>query len=225
MTTFFCTLNDVRAAVDTHPEFTGNDAIMQHYIAQATAQIRTYTRRQWDYGEYTDYVNTADIDTAIRRGKASFVVSLREKPVSIEPGKFPKLRYSVSGRWDDTTDFDTSLYQLEVRTNQVVLYPGVMQYHPRALRIVYWAGYVTQAVAFPDDEDADANVLVVPDNIKMACIEQASYHVRKYLNNVAGTNRTSGQEKIAAYGALNAAGLTRDALSLLRYEGRIFVGS
>lgn len=223
--TYFCTVDAVRAALDEHPDYTGHDSVIASAIEQASALIRTYTRREWDLQQYTDFADTSDIDVAIQRGKGVYIVSLREKPVSVEPSKYPKLRYSPSGKWDDVADLDNSLFHVDPRKNQIIMYPAAMTYRPRSLRIVYWAGYPTMDVAMPTATNADPNCLAVPDNIRMACLAQAVFIVKRTLNDVTGTTRKDSQERLSSYGLNNTSGLVRDALALLRTEVRLFMGS
>lgn len=219
--TNFCTVQDVRKALDSHPDFTGNDHLIATCIEQTSALIRAYTRRDWDMAEYTDFKDTSDIDVAIGRGRGTYTIHLREKPVSIEVGKAPKLRYSPSGRWDDTTDLAANIYQVDVRKNQIIMYPALMVSRPRALRVVYWAGYVTQDIADPNATNADPDCLAVPGHIKAAAIAQATFLVKRSLNDVSGTNRKDSGDRLAHYGMNNTSGLIRDALALLRTEVRL----
>ena len=222
--TYFCTLENVRAALDMHSEYTQQNPMIASAIEQASTMIRAYTRREWDFQQYTDFADTSDIDVCIGRGKGVYKIFLTEKPVSILPGKAPLLRYSPSGLWDDTTDLPANLYQVDQRKNQIVMYPAQMAYRPRSIRITYWAGYQTQPEVNPAATNADPECLAVPDNIKYACVSQASYLVKRMMNDTNGTNRKDSQERIASYGPGNAAGLTKEALALLRTEVRLFMG-
>jgi hypothetical protein len=215
MATKFCKVEDVHAVMQSEESFTRDNNLIALYIEQSSALIRQYTRREWDMGEYTDYLDTHDIDVAINKGKGAYIVTLREKPVVVTEDFYPKIRYSVSGNWDDYADADRQQYSCDPRKSQIILYPGLMTSHPRALRVVYRAGYSL----IPNTDD----VVDVPSNIKSACIAQAAFYVRRALNNVSGTSRKDSQERMASYGVTKT-GLVSEALALLRTEVRLFVG-
>lgn len=216
--TVFCKISDLKMLGSVEAGYNGDDALLGYFIMQASAQIRTYTRRQWDRSEYTDYVSTTDIDRHIRRGKSTFVISLREKNVSVEEAFYPKLRYETAGKWDSTDDIDRSVYSVDTYKSQIILYPQILSSNARSVRIVYRAGYPT----IPDVDNG--NVLDVPDNIKAACVAQANWLFRKHLNDTNGTDRAKGQERVAAAG-VTSGGLCAEALSLIKGEVKLLTGS
>lgn len=215
MATKFCKVEDVHAAMQSEETFTRDNNLIALYIEQSSALIRQYTRREWDMAEYLDYLDTNDVDVLINKGKGAFIVTLREKPVSVSDALYPKIRYSASGQWNDVADLDREYYTCDARKSQIIMYPGLMTSRPRSLRVVYHAGY--PILAGTDD------VVDVPANIKSACIAQTVFYVRRALNNVSGTNRKDSQERLASYG-MTKTGLIREALALLRTEVRLFVG-
>lgn len=207
--------------------FTRDDAMIETFIEQATAMIRQHTRREWTQNVYTDYLSTADIDVAINRGGV-YKATLREKPISVAPAEYPALRYSASGNWDDTDDIPISNYTIDVRKNQIIMYPGVMTYRPRSLRCVYTAGYpVVDVTVYPDPlpnpPPLPYEVVQVPTNIRQACIAQAAYMVRRELNSTAGSSREEGGNRMRGYW-MTQTGLVREALALIRTEVRLLVG-
>jgi hypothetical protein len=215
MATKFCKVEDVLAVMQTEEGYTRDNNLIEIYIEQASAIIRQYTRREWDEAEYTDYLDTNDIDVMVNKGKGVYIVTLRERPVSIDEPDYPKVRYSATGRWDDVADLDRSAYTVDARKNQVVMYPGLMSSRPRALRVVYRAGYGLTEVG--------GDTVAVPANIAAACIAQTAFYVRRALNNVSGTNRKDSHERLASYG-MGQTGLIREALALIKTEVRLFVG-
>jgi hypothetical protein len=216
--TVFCSTQDIALALNQEEGYTGNNAIILSSIAQASALIRRYTRREWDFGTFTDYLDTNDIDISINRGKGVYVATLREKPL-IDGSVL--LRYSPSGRWDDTADVDTTYYTTDARKNQVILYPAVMVSRPRALRVTYQAGYKDEVTA--GNANGDANILVAPEHIKQACIVQATWYVRKWQNEINGSDRKGSQSRASDAG-MTASGLITQALALLKGESRVLVG-
>lgn len=222
MSNKFCTVQDVLALMQNADGFTRDNNLIAIFIEQATAMIRQFTRREWTAQIYTDYVSTVDVDVSIKRG-GIFVAPLREKPVNVSEELYPQLRYSASGRWDDTADMDREDYTIEARKNQLIMYPGVMEHRPRSLRITYTAGYPTQDVAEPENVDADADLVMVPNNLRLACMAQAAYMTRRELNTTAGTSRESGGNRNRGY-SVTSTGLVAEALALIRTETRIFVG-
>lgn len=204
--------------------FTRDDAMIEIFIEQATAMIRQFTRREWTEQEYTDYLSTADIDVAINRGKGVYAATLREKSVNVTDELYPALRYSASGNWDDTADIPRSNYTVDVRKNQIIMYPGVMTYRPRSLRCVYTAGYpVVDMAPVTDPPSPPDYVVQVPNNIRQACIAQAVYLTRRELNNTAGTSREDGGNRMRGYW-MTQTGFVREALALLRTEVRLLMG-
>lgn len=203
--------------------FSNDNAIIETFIVQATAMIRQFTRREWTSAQYTDYLDTADIDTAIRRGKGVYISQLREKPVSVADAEYPVLIYSTSGNWEDATPINRNNYIVDTRKSQIIMYPGVMTYRPRSLRCVYTAGYPVQTVAEPNNIDADAELVMVSANIRQACIAQAAYMTRRELNNTAGSSRDEGGNRMRGY-HLTQTGFVREAFALIRTETRLFVG-
>lgn len=216
--TVFCKISDLKMLGGVQEGYNGDDALLGYFIMQASAQIRAYTRRQWDRAEYTDYVSTTDIDRHIRRGKATFVVSLREKNVSIEDNFYPKLRYETAGKWDETDDIDHSVYYVDTQKSQIIIYPQILTSNARSVRVVYTAGYAV----IPNVDNG--TVLDVPDNIRAACVAQANWLFRKHLNDTNGTDRSKGQERVAAAG-VTSGGLCAEALSMLKSEVKLLTGS
>lgn len=215
MATKFCDVDAVLAAMDTEIGYTRDNNLIALYIEQSSELIRQYTRRQWDRAQYTDFLDTADIDVAIQRGRNFYAATLREKPVDVADAFYPKVRYSPSGKWDDATDLDRSVYSVDVRKSQIILYPALMVHRPRSLRVTYYAGYA------PTVEDVD--IIAVPAHIKMACVAQTGYYVRRHLNQTAGTSTEDGGNRLRGY-FVTQNGLIREAVALLKSEVRLLVG-
>lgn len=213
--TNFCTVKDVTDYLFQETGWAGNNAVIAGQIAYASSLIRRFTRREWDYAEYVDFLDTADIDMHIRRGKSFYAATLREKPVDVSEANYPKVRYTSDGKWDNTADLPLTTYSVDPRKNQIIIYPAIMTYNARSLRVVYKAGYQTQT----EDED----VLDVPDHIKYACIAQAAWGTRRVLNNVVGTNQRTAEERLAQ-ARMTASGLIGEALALIKSEVRLLVG-
>lgn len=217
--TVFCTLADLRAVASVEPGYTGDDALLALFIEQASAQIREYTRRQFDRGQYTDYVSTTDIDRHIKRGKSTFVISLTEKNVSVAEGEYPKLRYETAGRWDNTDDLPNDVYSVDTLKSQIIIYPQILTHAARSVRIIYTAGYA------PLTTEDNENVLDVPSHIKMACIAQANFLYRRHVNSLSGSSATRGQARGLEIYGVTASGLTGEALALIKSEVKLLTGS
>lgn len=215
MTSKFCTLEAVRAQISTEDAFTRDDALIESCIKQATSMVRQFTRRDWTEAEYTDYLDTSDIDVSIRRGRGVYINTLREKNINITDPKYPVLKYSANGRWDDMDAIPRANYAIDVRKNQIILYPGVMDSRPRAIRCTYWAGYPIDAT--------DPELVLVSPALQTATLMQATYMLRRELNAIAGSSRENGAPTMRGYG-VSTTGFTREALAILRSEVRIFVG-
>ena len=212
----FCTVSDVLPIMNNVDGFTGDNNLIAVYIQQVTEMIKQYTRREWLEDVYTDVLSTSDIDTAIRRGNGFYAATLREKPVNVTDPLYPVVRYNTGGKFSDTDPLDRSIYSIDVRKNQIILYPGVMTYNARSLQVVYTAGYPY------DDEDTE--LVLVPQNIRAACAVQVAFYVKRAINNVSGTNRKDSGERLASYGVSKTSGFIAEATALLRTEVRLLVG-
>ena len=217
--TVFCTLNSLRSMAGIEPGFTQDDAMLSVFIEQASAQIREYTRREWDRGQYIDYVNTTDIDRHIKRGKSTYVISLSEKNVSVADGEYPALRYETAGQWEKTDDIPRDVYSVDTHKSQIIIYPQILTHAARAVRIVYTAGYS------PLTTEGNSEVLDVPSNIKAACLAQANFLFRRHINSLSGSNMTRGQARGLEIYGVTPSGLTGEAVALLKSEVKLLTGS
>lgn len=221
METRFCSLIDVKPLLNIEDGWNGSDSIIRSYIEQSSSLIRLYTRRRWDYGVYNEFASSSDIDIAIRQGSNVFSIPLTEKPV--DAAQPITVRFSNAGRFNDASDVDPQAYELDTRRNRLVFYPSLMRSNQRNIRITYTAGY-KEIENDPPNVNYEAGVLNVPTNIKMACIAQTAWFVRRFYNNVTGTSRKDSQER-REEARITAAGLIGDALALLKTETRLFMGS
>jgi len=223
MSTKMCSIANVVPVLNIESGWTRDNDIINLYIEQATALIRQYTRREWDYGQHIDFASTTDIDTAIRRGSNTYTVTLREK--NLDTTMPFSIRYDAAGKFDDAADVDPSIYSIDTRRNQIVFYPSLMRSADRNIRISYYAGF---KVIEPDDPqnipaDFEADILDVPANLRLACVAQTAYFVRQYYNSVTGTTRKDSQARVKEAG-LTGAGLVAEALALIKSETRLLMG-
>jgi hypothetical protein len=216
MTSKFCSAADVHPHINNEDGFTGDDTLINAHILIATALIREYTRRDWTKAVYTDYFTTVDVNLHIRVGKAAAPFYLREKPLSTLVGEQPVVRYSSSGEWDDATDLTTNYYEVDHRKNAVIIYPEIMRSSVRSLRVTYTAGYAV--------DGTDPELLLVSPNLKHACAIQAADRVRHVLNETSGKKSKQDRKGLAEF-SRNSSGLVGEALSLIKSEPRLFVGS
>ncbi len=215
-TTKFCTVAQVKAAMNTADGWTEDDDTAAMQIEAATALIRAYTRREWEYGNYVDYFDSPDIDVAIRQGRGYVNFTLREKPVSVEDGFYPTIKYNSGGKWDDSAALDRTMYAVDTRLSRLTIYPEKMTSTGRSIRVSYYAGYPV--------DDTDPLLLLVGANLRNACIRQAAYLVRKELNATLGSSR-EGSASRAPGEKVAANGLLMDVLTLIKPETRLLTGN
>lgn len=230
MATKLCTRKDTLAPI-VEPGYSAYNSLADQAIAQASALIRRFTRRDWDYGQFTDFLDSTDIDIAIRRGKSTITLPLREKNIDLTMPV--DVRYNSGGNWVNSTAMDATTFQVDHRKNQIIFYPSRMTSNARSIRVIYYAGYkVIPQGEIPDpvnvggtipDPEWEPNVLDVPDHIKYAAIAQAQFFVRRAMNDVTGTTRKDSEERTKTL-KLTASGLVGEALSLLKSETRLLMG-
>jgi hypothetical protein len=207
----FCTIQDVKSRMDLSISYTGRDDMFTDAIMDATALIRAYTRRNYDYAAYTQYASVSRTDVVLSIGRQVNKITLDERP--IDPAKMPIVTYSQFGDWANAIPLLTSYYQVDYARNQIVLYPGDTFFTERSLKIDYYAGYL------PDATDTD--LLLVSRNIKAACAVQAAFSIKRQVNQSAGEDQArSGRNNLVKY-HVNASGLIPESAALLRGEVRL----
>lgn len=230
MATKLCSRKDVLAPI-VETGYRAYDPLADQAVAQASALIRRFTRRDWDYGQFIDFLDSTDIDIAIRRGKNTLILPLREKNIDLTMPV--DVRYNTGGNWQNSDAMSADSFQVDTRKNQIVFYPSRMTSNARAIRVVYYAGYkVIPQPQIPDPENPgqtipdpewESGVLDIPDHIKYAAIAQAQFFVRQAMNDVTGTTRKDSEERTKTL-KLTASGLVGEALSLLKSETRLLMG-
>ena len=212
-TTKFCTVAEVHTALNQHSGYNADDTLIQTQIELATQLIRNFTRREWEAGSYTDYFSTQDVDVLIGKGRGHVKFFLSERNVS----GTPDVVFNTAGKFGDTQalEMGTDFY-LDTRVNAIVMYPGIMTYSGRSLRVIYTAGYPIN--------DSDALLLEVPTDIRMACQQQAAFMTRRVLNATTGTSEKSNKTG-SSISKVGGSGLVMEAQALLRTNTRTLIGS
>lgn len=210
MTTKFCTVDQVKAYLNSVDTYSGDDAAITQHIKTATALIKRYTRRDWvGGGTFTEHFSTQQINVALGTGVGVARFTLKERPIQ----SIVSIKYSPSGDWANTTALESDMY--EVTENGFVIYPGVMRYYPRSLRCTYVAGYAL--------DGSDPELVLVPEHVSAACAVQAAFTFRRVINETSGSKQNQSKKGFSTYN-LNSSGLVGEALALLKSETRILVG-
>lgn len=214
-TTMFCSVADVQAELNQHAGYTGDNALITAQIKKATALIRSYTRRDWEYGEYVEVFSTYSQDISISVGRNHVIFPLKEKPVDIT-APF-SVKFNTAGRFDDTDALTSGTdYYFDAIKNQIVMYPSRMEATSRSLQVTYTAGH--------EIDDEDTALLLVPQNIASACAAQAAFYVQSILNQTSGASQKSDKRGSSVY-AITKSGFVSEALNLIKPETRVMVGS
>jgi len=212
-TTKFCELEDVKAELNMGDGFSGDDTQLTLHIKRATALIRTFTRRSWELGTYTQYFSTNDINIALNSGRNVSRFWLKEKPAT----SVTTITYNTGGDFANTDPLvEDTHYYVDYDANAIVIYPQYMTSSMRSLKAVYVAGYGVN--------DTDADLLDVPENLKRACAIQAAFTWKRVLNETQGTVQKQDRKGFVNYG-LTSSGLIKDALAMVRGETRTLVGN
>jgi hypothetical protein len=210
-TTKFCSVADVHAHINTVAGFSGDDALITTHIQQATALLRNFTRRKWDFGNYTQFFKTEDINIAIGVGDAVARFTLKERPlVSVTEVKF-----NTGGEWDNTDPVPTTAYEVDLDANAVVVYPQRMTSHARSLRVRYTAGFIV--------DEEDDQLLLVDENLRQACAVQAAFTFRRMLNETSGSSLKQDRKGLMQY-RVAPSGLVMEAQALVRGYASVLVG-
>lgn len=209
MSSKFCTVDQVKAYLNTLDGYTGDDAAITQHIKTATSLIRKYTRRNWTRQSYTQHFSTQMINVALGTGVGVARFTVNERPVH----SITSIKYSPEGDWANTTDLESDLF--EVTDSGFVIYPNIMRFYPRSMRVVYDAGY--------EVDGDDAELLLVDENVAAACAIQAAFTFQRVINETQGAGQKQDKKGFTTY-RLNSSGLVGDALALLKSETRILVG-
>lgn len=210
-TTKFCTVADVKARLTTADGYTGDDTLITSHIEQATALLRQYTRRNWEFATRTQLFDSRHIQTSYGLGQNVAGFTLKEKPLIA----VKTVKYHTGGLFADTEALDPAHYTVDFERNRVLIYPYVMTFNRGSLQVTYEAGY--------QPDGTDTALLLVAPNLKMACAIQAAFTFRRVINENTG-NRQKQDKQGAATVSLTSSGLITEALALVKGETRTLVG-
>lgn len=211
-TSKFCTVDAAKAHLNTADSYTDDDAALEQHIKQATALIRSFTRRDWERGTFVDFFSTRDINVSIlpARGVARF--TLKEKPLQ----SITSIKFAPDGEWTDAEALGTSLYEVDLLRNSFVIYPNQMRTLARSLRVEYVAGY--------EADVTDTDLLLVDTALETACAVQAAHTFRRMINETQGSTYKQNKAGIKQY-RVAPSGLVMEAQAMLRGKASIMVGS
>lgn len=218
MASKFCAVADVLSLINGNASFvdTGRDGKITAHIKTATALIRAYTRRDWERRTHIEYFNALDIDVLRGIGSSPLQLRLSEFPV-VTPLSIA-LRYSPSGQFDLVEDEPTDRYvyeQAEYGKGVVNVYTSYMEASNRSIRAIYNAGFL------PDGSDND--LLLVDENLKQACVQQAAFMYRRQLDGEQGQQQKGNRRGQAQFN-MRPTGLIAEAQGLVKSYVKIFTG-
>lgn len=211
MTRKFCTVDDVKSQLNIAGNWAGDDVLLSSHISTATALIRSYTRRIWTLGNYTQFFSTPDINIAIGRGDNVARFTLKEKPVN----SITEVIFHSGGDWTNADPLQNQYYELDTSANAFFIYPGILTSGTRNMRVRYTAGY--------EVDDTDTDLLLVNDNLRYACAIQAAFTFKRVVNETSGSKQKQDKKGLTTY-SLTASGLVGEALALIKGETRILLG-
>lgn len=167
----FCSIQDVVSLTRIAANYSNFHPLIEQCISIATKQIQTYCRRSFVKQVYTEYFPTME------KKDGPSKIYLGEINVSASPSPAIRLSYDYPSDWSAVTPLLSQYYRIDY-TNGVVTLLVALQEHGEAIQVVYTGGY-----------DADTNVtnlILVPDDVRMACALQASYLTDKVVNQDLG---------------------------------------
>lgn len=212
MTTKFCTVDQVKAQLNTADGYTGDDAAIAQHIINATSLIRAFTRRTWERATYTQYFDTQDINIAIRSGQAMARFYMKERPLQ----SITSVKYHTGGDFANAIVLEEDIdYRVDIISNQLIMYPSYMSRNLRSLQVVYVAGYEVDVT--------DPDLLLVSTDLAGACAIQAAFTWRRVINETSGKAQKQDRKGFANY-KISSNGLVMEAQAMLRGYTRLLTG-
>lgn len=218
MTSKFCTTADVLPLINGNPAFVdaSRDAKIEAQIKAATALIRTFTRREWDSRQHTEYFSVPDID--VLRGIGSTPLQFRLSHFPVATPLSAVVKYSPTGQWSLVEAEPTDRYafeQVELGKGMISMYSSEIQSSTRSVQIVYTAGFQV--------DGSDDELLLVDQNLKSACAMQAAFMYRRQLEAEQGKSSKGNRSGQAQFN-IRPTGLIAEAQALIRSYVMIFTG-
>lgn len=205
----FCTVNDVKTLTPIHSAWTGFNTALGAIIPAATGQIKTFCRRTFEVGSYTEYF-LSPMEVPAR-------IHVIEPPITSSSIVFV---YDKSGRFVDSA-LSTSLvedtdFTVNYDTGLITL-TGEFEYSRRGLKIVYTGGYPVVAESPPRVQ--------VPAQVVQACAIQAAFLLERTMAGQMG-KQTSEEARAASTKWTSSAtsGLVAEAQALVTPYRRPLVG-
>lgn len=205
--TVLATMTDVKANMPINTGFGGMDIQLTQQIAAVSAQIRTFCRRQFDFGQYTAY------------GSGIGLVQLKETPV---------LTGSVTIDYDCTGSFaspyslvlDTDFYIDNLNSGIVRLVPGRFRHGSRFFRIGYQGGYA------PLGDEPNVLDLSNEQDIVLAIGIQVGFNMTRIRMAAMGEQQQEkARNSLQQYTQAASSGLIGEAQALLVQYRKPLVGA
>jgi hypothetical protein len=210
----FCTVDDVKLFANAAPSFADPEDSPQilRIIEFTTNKICAFTRRQWEYGLYEEFVNLSDIDWDIQPERRFQTFHLSQKPIVADPAP-PVIDYTLYGgnynQAGSRTSFQRLLpkeYRVDYEQSAITLLLAYTPQLPKALRVRYYAGYKR-------DED-EPDLVLVDSFLREACAMQAAFTFSRVQNESIGMKRRSDKAGSVEFDVL-ASGFIRDVHTML----------
>lgn len=210
MTDKFCTKMDVIGLLPVNTSITKFDDLIVSCIMASTKAIKNFTRKDFVTAIRTEYHNVfSNVYT-----RSSFLVFLKESPIDIAETFSIKLAKDYD--WDNTEVLDTKYYTVNAAKGSLQISAIVDWSQRDAMQIMYTAGY--------DRDVDDTELVLVGDDLKMACAMQTAYLVDRIVNQQTGQKDKQGRPIPSQLAVSAIETLIPQAISLIRDYRRNLVG-
>ncbi|CAO3460816.1 hypothetical protein [Azospirillum argentinense] len=221
----FISLAELKEHVEVNPAATQFDARLRGVIAAASSMIESACRQSFARTVRTEYHASraaADVRYALH-GDSEDSRYVTARPYTLALGASPvdasapfSVHYDAAHAFGDDRLVEPRFYALDPATGTVTLHLATA-YAPRAIRIVYTAGYAV-------GEDGTLSA-ALPDDLKQAALWQALYLWNKTKANAIGLDRPSAEGGTASAKFVAHGGLVPEALALCLPYRRLLTGA
>ena len=207
------TVEDVKTYSNVSQGYALSDDKIERFIEQATSKIMSFTRRNWLYGKYVDFVDLAGLNWTLQPERRFQKVFTNERPLRSTP--FPVITYTLTGNFSDGTRLPANDFTVDEHAGAITLLLAYAPQMPRALRIEYYAGFE------PDPEQPE--ILQVSNDLREACAMQAAFLYSRAQNETLGLKRQQDKSGIKDFNILGS-GFIREVQGLLTPHVRSLTG-
>jgi hypothetical protein len=209
----FCTVDDVKTYANVAMQYAGSDQEIIRFIEQVTAKIVSFTRRNWLYGKYVDFVDISNINWQIQPERRLQKIFTRERPLRSTPR--PVITYEPLSAIHSNLVFEPSDFAVDEHSHSITLLLHNAPQMPRALKIEYYAGFETD----PNDPD----LFLASQDIREACAMQAAFMFSRAKNETIGFSRHQDKSGGKTFDILGS-GFIREVHGLISPHVRSLTG-